>query len=102
VPDTSRYGRVEVRAWHSLHQKVQRTGYFARLEDQLHTRLPVIEGTVIEVRVERLPDGRSLHRTMWLWDSRPQPPGLDVCWRAYLRRFDMGHNAAVPVMRRAG
>ncbi|HEX2821307.1 MAG TPA: transposase [Streptosporangiaceae bacterium] len=57
VPDTSHYGRVEVRAWHGLHQRVQRTGYFARLEEQLHTRLPVIEGTVIEVRVERLPDG---------------------------------------------
>ena len=26
--------------------------------------LPVIEGTVIEVRVERLPDGRSPHRAM--------------------------------------
>ena len=91
MPDTSRYGRVEVRAWHGLHQKVQRTGYFARLEEQLHTRLPVIEGTVIEVRVERLPDGRSPHRTMWLWHSGPQAPDLDVCWRAYLRRFDMEH-----------
>ena len=91
VPDTSRYGRVEVRAWHGLHQKVQRTGYFARLDEQLHTRLPVIEGTVIEVRVERLPDGRSPHRTMWLWHSGPQAPDLDVCWRAYLRRFDMEH-----------
>jgi hypothetical protein len=91
VPDTSRYGRVEVRAWHGLHQKVQRTGYFAGLAEQLHTRLPVIEGTVIEVRVERLPDGRSPHRTMWLWHSGPQPPDLDMCWRAYLRRFDMEH-----------
>ena len=33
VPDTSHYGRVEVRAWHGLHQKVQRTGYFARLAE---------------------------------------------------------------------
>ena len=91
LPDTGRYGRVEVRAWHGLHQKVQRTGYFARLDEQLHTRLPVIEGTVIEVRVERLPDGRSPHRTMWLWHSGPQAPDLDTCWRAYLRRFDMEH-----------
>ena len=57
----------------------------------MFTRLPVIEGTVIEVRVERLPDGRSPHRTMWLWHSGPQAPDLDVCWRAYLRRFDMEH-----------
>jgi hypothetical protein len=91
MPDTSRYGRVEVRAWHGMHQKVQRTGYFARLEAELFTRLPVIEGTIIEVRVERLPDGRSPHRTMWLWHSGPQAPDLDVCWRAYLRRFDMEH-----------
>ena len=91
VPGTSRYGRVEVRAWHGMHQRVQRTGYFARLDEELHTRLPVIEGTVIEVRVERLPDGRSPHRAMWLWHSGPLPPDLDVCWRAYLRRFDMEH-----------
>ncbi|MDH6128240.1 transposase [Kitasatospora sp. GP82] len=64
VPDTRRYGRVEVRAWHHMHQKVQRNGYFADQYPQLNTRLPVIEGTVIEVRVERLPDGRSPHRTM--------------------------------------
>ena len=91
VRDTSRYGRVEVRAWHGMHQKVQRTGYFARLEAELFTRLPVIEGTIIEVRVERLPDGRSPHRTMWLWHSGPHAPDLYVCWRAYLRRFDMEH-----------
>lgn len=93
VPDTSRYGRVEVRAWHRMHQKVQRNGYFADQYPTLNTRLPVIEGTVIEVRVERLPDGRSPHRTMWLWHADPTGalPNLDVLWRAYLRRFDMEH-----------
>jgi hypothetical protein len=29
VADSGRYGRVEVRAWHGLHQKVQARGYFA-------------------------------------------------------------------------
>jgi hypothetical protein len=91
MPDTTHYGRVEVRAWHRMHQKVQRNGYFAGLGAELFTRLPIIEGTVIEVRVERLPDGRSPHRTMWLWHSGPHEPDLDVCWRAYLRRFDMEH-----------
>ena len=91
VPDTTNYGRVEVRAWHHMHQKVQRAGYFARLGAELFARLPIIEGTVIEVRVERLPDGRSPHRTLWLWHSGPQAPDLDVCWRAYLRRFDIEH-----------
>jgi hypothetical protein len=28
---------------------------------------------------------------MWRWHSGPQAPDLDVCWRAYLRRFDMEH-----------
>ncbi|MFB7225048.1 NF041680 family putative transposase [Streptomyces sp. NPDC056227] len=93
VPDTRRYGRVEVRAWHRMHQKVQRNGYFADQYPQLNTRLPVVEGTVIEVRVERLPDGRSPHRTMWLWHADPTgtPPDIEVLWRAYLRRFDMEH-----------
>ncbi|WP_261568422.1 transposase [Frankia gtarii] len=90
VPDTTNYGRVEVRAWHRMHQRVARSGYFARLGDELFTRLPIIEGSVVEVRVERLPDGRSPHRTMWLWHSGPHAPDLDVCWRAYLRRFDAG------------
>jgi hypothetical protein len=97
VPDTSRYGRVEVRAWHGMHQKVQRTGYFARLEAELFTGLPVIEGTIIEVRAGRLPDGRSPHRTMWLWHSGPHAPDLDVCWRACLRRFDMENSQAAVV-----
>lgn len=93
VPDTSRYGRVEVRAWHHMHQKVQRNGYFADQYPKLNTRLPVIEGTVIEVRVDRLPDGRNPHRTLWLWHADPTGtlPNLDVLWRAYLRRFDMEH-----------
>jgi hypothetical protein len=74
VPDTTKYGRVEVRSWSGMHQKVQRVGYFARLEAELFTSLPIIEGTVIEVRVERLPDGRSPHRTLWLWHSGHNHP----------------------------
>ena len=53
--DTSRYGRVTIRAWHGLHQELQARGYFAS-----HP-LPggrVVEGTVIQVTAERLPDGR--------------------------------------------
>jgi hypothetical protein len=76
-----------------MHQKVQRNGYFADQYPQLNTRLPVVEGTVIEVRVERLPDGRSPHRTMWLWHADPTgaTPDIDLLWGAYLRRFDMEH-----------
>ncbi|MFE3205705.1 NF041680 family putative transposase [Embleya sp. NPDC059237] len=91
VADTRRHGRVEIRAWSGMHRKVHRVGYFARLGAPLFGRLPIVEGTVIEVRVERLPDGRAPHRTMWLWHSGPEEPDLDVCWRAYQRRFDMEH-----------
>nr|WP_051193120.1 transposase [Nocardia jiangxiensis] len=91
VPGTTKYGRIEVRAWQRMHQKVQRTGYFASLDAELFTRLPIIEGTVIEVRPERLPDGRNPHRALWLWHSGPHAPDLDVYWRAYLRRFDTEH-----------
>ncbi len=49
--------------------------------------------TVIRVSVERLPDGRAPHKTLWLWWSGPPGllPDLDVVWRAYLRRFDAEH-----------
>jgi len=30
-------------------------------------------------------------KTLWLWWSGPGAPDLDVCWRAYLRRFDIEH-----------
>jgi DDE superfamily endonuclease len=88
VPDSSRYGRVEVRAWSGLHQRLETRGHFSG-----RARPEVITGTVIQVVVERLPDGRVPHKTLWLWWSGP--PGmladLDVVWRAYLRRFDAEH-----------
>ncbi|MFC9645967.1 hypothetical protein ACFTZF_47025 [Streptomyces mirabilis] len=43
VADSGRYVRVEVRAWHRMHQKVQRSGYFADQCLLTFTRLPVIE-----------------------------------------------------------
>jgi DDE superfamily endonuclease len=86
--DTDRYGRVEVRAWHGLHQKLQARGHFAG-EDAPE----IVKGTVIQVKVERLPDGRLPHKTLWLWWTAPAgtPCDLDVLWRAYLRRFDAEH-----------
>ena len=30
-------------------------------------------------------------KTLWLWWSGPGAPDLDLCWRAYLRRFDIEH-----------
>lgn len=45
--------------------KVQRIGFFTRLEGELFSRL-LIDSTAIEIRAERLPDGRGPLRTMWL------------------------------------
>jgi hypothetical protein len=88
VPDTGRYGRVEVRAWHGLHQKLQARGHFEGRESP-----EIVSGTVIQVKVERLPDGRTPHKTLWLWWTAPAgtPCDLDLLWRAYLRRFDAEH-----------
>jgi DDE superfamily endonuclease len=88
VEDSGRYGRVEVRAWSGLHQRLQTRGHFTGRQ-----RPAVVAGTVIRVSVERLPDGRAPHKTLWLWWSGPPGllPDLDVVWRAYLRRFDAEH-----------
>ena len=49
-------------------------------------------GTVIRVQVEHLPGprGRAV-KTLWLWWAGPGTPDLDLCWRSYIRRFDLEH-----------
>ena len=41
---------------------------------------------------------------MWLWagTTGAAAPEITTLWQAYLRRFDLEHNAAVPVLRRGG
>ncbi|MFH0750281.1 MAG: NF041680 family putative transposase [Chloroflexota bacterium] len=81
------YGRVEVQAWHGLHPRLARRGRWAGDDGP-----PIVRGTVIRVAVEHLPrpTGRTL-KTLWLWWSGPGLPDLDVCWRAYIHRFDIEH-----------
>jgi hypothetical protein len=90
-----RYGNVSVQAWHGLHPKLHGRG---RWRD--HDEPPIVRGTVIRVDVEHLPKATYSKKTLWLWWSGPGLPDLDVCWRAYLRRFDIEHNAASSIMRR--
>ena len=82
-----RYGDVRVQAWHGLHPKLTGRGRWAGPDAP-----PIIRGTVIRVEVEHLPKqtARAV-KTLWLWWSGPGTPDLDVCWRAYLRRFDIEH-----------
>jgi len=81
-----RYGRIEVQAWHGLHPKLHGRGRWTGATP------PIVRGSVIRVAVEHLPKATSrVKKTLWLWWSGPGSPDLDVCWRAYLRRFDLEH-----------
>ena len=51
-----------------------------------------MRGSVIRVDVERLPKPSSrTKKTLWLWWSGQGEPDLELCFRAYLRRFDIEH-----------
>lgn len=83
-----RYGRVRVQAWSRVHPRLGRRGHWAGM-----SLLPIVEGTVIRVQVERLPkpSARANSTVLWLWHSGSGTPDLAVLWRAYLRRFDIEH-----------
>ncbi len=82
-----RYGTVHVRAWHGLHPRLSGRGRWAGE----HPR-PIVIGHVIRIDVEHLPKHDSREKkTLWLWWSGDGVPELDLCWRAYLRRFDIEH-----------
>ena len=54
---------------------------------------PIVRGWVIRVNVQHLPRPTRAKKTLWLWWSGPpgMTPGLDLCCRAYLHRFDIEH-----------
>ena len=88
MPDTPLYGTVRVDAWPGVHPLIHGDrGWFAGWDGEL----PVLRGTLLRVIVEHLPDGRTPHKTMWLWHAGPGPLSLDELWRAYLARFDEEH-----------
>jgi hypothetical protein len=81
-----RYGTVVVQAWSGLHPKLCGRGRWAGADGP-----PIVAGTVIRVEVEHLPRPTRAVKVLWLWWSGPGTPDLDVCWRVYLRRFDIEH-----------
>ncbi len=82
----ARYGTVHVAAWHGLHPKLGCRGHWKNFDEP-----PIIPGTVVRVDVEHLPKPTSrTKKTLWLWVAGPDID-LDLCWRAYLRRFDIEH-----------
>lgn len=81
------FGRVVVQAWNQLHPRLARRGPRKDLKT-----LPIIQGTIVRIQVEHLPKSVvSRDAELWLWWSGPGKPDLDLCWRAYLRRFDIEH-----------
>ena len=79
-----RYGQVSVMSWSGLHPKLFCRGRFAGF-----AKPPVIRCHLIRVTVTRLPNGRAVPGPLWLWWNGPATPDLDLCWRAYLHRFDI-------------
>lgn len=82
-----RYGTVAVTAWAGLHPKLAGRGRWAD-----HDAPPIVKGTIIRVEVDHLPKPTArTKKTLWLFWAGPGIPDLDLCWRAYLRRFDIEH-----------
>ena len=83
------YGTVTVRAWTGLHQKLGSTGRWAGWPRD--KQLPIVRGTVLQVVVGHLPDGRKPPKDLWLWHAGPVPADPDLLWKAYLRRSGQEH-----------
>ena len=85
---TARYGTAQASAWQRLHQRLARQRQWKNHPGQL----PVVEGTVIRLQVERLPGSRD-PEPLWLWASRPEADagGVTRAWQAFLRGFDIEH-----------
>lgn len=88
VQVTDRYGAARAMAWDRIHPRL--TTRSARID---HVgELPIIEGTLIRLQVDRLPGGGD-PLPLWLWSSATglNSEDVDVRWQAFLRRFDIEH-----------
>jgi hypothetical protein len=85
---TTRYGAAQARSWDRLHPKLTRRGTWANHDGDL----PIIEGTVIRLQVDRLP-GDGTPKPLWLWYSATTVTAvtMDRLWQMFLRRFDLEH-----------
>ncbi|MGK4578648.1 NF041680 family putative transposase [Kitasatospora sp. HPMI-4] len=86
--DTGRYGKAEARAWDRVHPRLTHRSAWIDLDGEL----PLVEGTLIRLKVEHLPGDRDAP-PVWLWSSRTGATAADVdfVWSCYLRRFDLEH-----------
>jgi hypothetical protein len=85
---TVRYGQAEAISFDRMHPRLTHRGSWAGHDGAL----PIVEGTVIRLAVEHLPERRTA-TPVWLWSSMTGADAEQVirCWQAYLRRFDLEH-----------
>ncbi len=86
VTDTRLDGKATAQAWDRLHPRLTRRAAWLNHDGPL----PIIEGTVIRLVVEKLPSG-GVNKPVWLWWSGTGATTDDVdrCWQSFLRRFDL-------------
>jgi hypothetical protein len=84
----SRYGTAGAMAWGRMHQRLAHRDAWEDHEGEL----PVVEGTLIRLKVDHLPGQRDAD-PVWLWSSRAgtTEEEVDRAWQAFLRRFDIEH-----------
>jgi hypothetical protein len=87
--DTTRYGTAETMAWERMHPRLTHRGPWL---NHVNDELPLLHGTLIRLKVERLPGDRD-PKPVWLWCSATGATSADVdrWWQAFLRRFDLEH-----------
>ena len=88
VTGTTRYGAAVACSWDRLHPRLARRSAWQHHDGDL----PVIEGTLIRLAVDHLPGDRD-PKPVWLWcpATSLDATGVDRCWQAFLRRFDLEH-----------
>lgn len=89
VTDTTRYGKAQAIAWDRMHPRLTHRGPWL---DHAQEELPVLHGTLIRLKVERLPGDRD-PKPVWLWCSAAAATSaqVDLWWQSFLRRFDLEH-----------
>jgi hypothetical protein len=90
--DSDRYGRMRIDAAPGMHQKLLRNSS-GPWQEYPSASLPIIPGTVVRIRSERLPHGRKPTTPVFLWASTATLDDdllleLSLAW---LRRFDIEH-----------
>ncbi|RAJ29172.1 DDE superfamily endonuclease [Kitasatospora sp. SolWspMP-SS2h] len=85
---TDRYGTARTMAWDRIHPRLTTRAAWIDHAGEL----PIIEGTLIRLEVDRLPGGGD-PLPLWLWSSATgmASADADLRWQAFLRRFDLEH-----------